>query len=99
MNLDLEFKEKKCVICKKGIIAGQDWVYKTGSSHNLQYFCSWHCLRDYEKNWSKKKGSKVSRREKIIEAIQTGKDAKTIANELHVDRTNVIYWQRKLGVL
>ena len=92
MNVDLEFHEKKCARCGKEFIGGLDWAYRTGKGYNAQLFCSWSCLRAWEKN----KEGKADRREKIIQAINEGKPADVIAKELHVDRTRVVYWQKKL---
>ena len=94
MNLDLELHEKHCIVCNKGIIAGPEWVFLVGSTHNKQYFCSWGCMRKFEKN----RGTKAERRETIQRAISDGMTTEQIVNTYHVDRTNVIYWQKKMGV-
>lgn len=92
MNVELEFHEKKCSKCGKGFIAGPEWAYRHGKGYNALLFCSWGCLRA----WEKSRGSKIDRREQIIQAIYDGKSIEEIVNTLHVDRSNVLYWQRKL---
>ena len=92
MNVELEFHEKQCARCGKEFIGNLDWAYKIGKRYNAIMFCSWSCLRAYEKE----RGSKIDRREKIINALRRGKQVDEIAKELHVDRTNVVYWQKKL---
>lgn len=51
-------QEKTCPMCRNTfIVYGEQWGYKM---HGI-YFCSWHCLRDYENGgdgWWKKEKNK-----------------------------------------
>ena len=53
-----------CPICGKEFHAGADWVYRRGyDEHHRSYFCSWKCIRLYEKQEEEKK---LRRKEKKI---------------------------------
>ena len=49
---------RKCYLCGKPFYIGcaLDWVYKYKEHYNngaykcTNYFCSWHCFREYEKS-------------------------------------------------
>lgn len=54
MKSDLGLREKKCDCCGKTFFLTPDiWVYKKEFAINhkrpMKYFCSWGCLRKYEK--------------------------------------------------
>lgn len=91
---DLMYKERKCHKCGKLFIASspEEWVYKRRINNYPKYFCSWKCLRDYDKNH----GTKAERQEKIIRALEDGIPVEEICKKLDVDRSNVTYWQRKM---
>ena len=91
---EFAYKEKECHMCgKKFIVQSPDqYVYKRLFGRNEKYFCSWGCLR----KWEATRGSKVTRRDKIIDALKDGMSVKEICYKFDVDRTNVVYWQNKL---
>ena len=42
--------KRKCPVCGKKFESGRKYAYKREHRHNnFYYFCSWHCLREYEK--------------------------------------------------
>lgn len=47
--------KRKCPVCGKRFESGKQYAYKREHRHNnFYYFCSWHCLREYEKKGSEK---------------------------------------------
>lgn len=66
-NLD-EYRDKrpatfvhKCEICKRDFLKqSQEWAYVSTTKAGVKAFCSWHCLREYErqKQEQKKRGKK-----------------------------------------
>ena len=89
--------EKTCPICGKTFIPHtEEWVYKRRVTHErTYYFCSWHCLQDFEKNHPKPLA--IEQREKLIELIKKGMGTSDIVRTLGVDRTKVRYWKEKVG--
>lgn len=88
-----EFREKVCVQCKRRFIQqSKDWVYKAYLGSFERVFCSWKCLRAWEKNHD----DKVVRRERIKDEILKGKTVKEIVEELDEDPKLIIYWRDKL---
>ena len=93
MTDELKLREKKCVRCGKILIArDDDYAYKRNIDHKLQYFCSWHCLRD----WEIERGTKIARRERIQQAIRDGLTTSEIAVLLTENRATIDYWRRKM---
>jgi len=46
----------RCPICGKEFHAGADWVYRKGyEERNKTYYCSWKCLRIFEKKTEEEK--------------------------------------------
>lgn len=47
---------KKCVICGKSFYmpCQYDWVYRRYGRNGDKYMCSWHCLREYDKEHERK---------------------------------------------
>ena len=66
--------DTKCKRCKKMFFMplASDWTYKKyrPSGNGLYYFCSWKCLRDYEKDHETKHEKKLKN---IVEAELQGK--------------------------
>ena len=51
-------RERICAICKKPIYVpdAEAWVFKTGYSESRKtYYCSWHCMREAERQKDGKK--------------------------------------------
>ena len=48
--------KRKCPVCGKRFESGVMYAYKREKRHNsYHYFCSWHCLRQFDRN-SRKAG-------------------------------------------
>ena len=88
---NISYQDRKCPMCGKEFFVrdANDWVYK----RNSQYFCSWHCLRNYEKG---SKTRKIDQREKIIQAIRDGLTTREICDLVGVEADKVWYWRDKL---
>ena len=54
-NKTIGLYKHKCKICGNTFESRADYVYKRGSDHNYIWFCSYHCMRNYDRR--KKKGA------------------------------------------
>ena len=84
--------ERKCHICGRVFMYRADWAYKKGMGDGIKLFCSWSCMRKYEK----RKPDRISRTQKIQQALADGLNPKEIADLLAIDSRQVAYWQRKM---
>ena len=85
-------KERKCDVCKKEFIYYPTWVYKRSVGDRLKVFCSWHCLRAFER----KKLHKSEQRDAIIERLIEGETVDEIVKALSCDSRLVYHWKQKL---
>jgi len=85
--------ECKCAICGKEFIKYPTWVYKAGVGYGIKFFCSWGCLRQFEK----KKIGRRDREDKIRQAVADGLTISEIANLMSMDRRSVTYWVEKIA--
>ena len=92
MNTRCSIKDRKCCICSKAFVMRDDWVFKRTSGQRTKYFCSWTCMR----KWDKSHRSMTERKEAVQIAISTGKSVDEIARELNEDKTMVAYWYRRM---
>ena len=47
--------EKECLVCGKAfIVPDEEWVFKCGNQKQHKFFCSWKCMREFEKNGTRK---------------------------------------------
>lgn len=84
-------RARKCDVCKKEFIWHDDWAYKMTSGYKVRMFCSWHCLRDYQRRHESNKQTGKD----IYKAIQDGLNDKEIAELLNVDHSRIAYWRDK----
>ena len=84
--------ERKCDVCKKQFIIHPGWVYKKGVGDGTKVFCSWHCLRNFEK----RKLNKAEQRDAIIDRLIEGETITEIADKLGCDSRQIYYWKKKL---
>ena len=84
--------ERKCPICHKVFIKHDGWVYERKIASKTRSYCSWGCLRQ----WEITHGTKIDRRDKIIQAIHDGLSNREIASLLEEDMTKINYWRKKL---
>lgn len=47
--------EARCPVCRKKYWKGNEWAYKSGYTNRERFFCSWKCLRAWEKDHPEKK--------------------------------------------
>lgn len=85
-------REHKCDCCGKGFILRPNWSFKRGGSDNKKLFCSWSCMR----KWEKSRPTKAEQRAKLIELIMQGKSAAEIVKTENVDYRSVWYWKHKI---
>ena len=93
---ELKYGERICAKCgKEFLIHDGQWAYRANVGSGYKLFCSWHCLRA----WEKEKPTKIDRREKIIGMIMDHPEmtASQIGKELGEEPTTVLYWVRKLS--
>jgi DNA-binding NarL/FixJ family response regulator len=97
MNRDERFDrmEKNCDRCgKEFVMPCGDWAYKRYKGKGVQYFCSWKCIRAYEREHDKPK--KIDERERIIQALADGLSVKEVSTLLDVDTSKVSYWYKRM---
>jgi len=89
-----DFHTKTCANCGKEFIiqSPEEYAYKKYRGRNYLVFCSWSCMRASEKN----SGTKIERREKIIQAIRDGLSNAEIFKLLGEEPGKVDYWRKKL---
>jgi len=94
MKKDPLFNERKCWRCGKPFIVHSynEWAFRREVKHYDRLFCSWSCMKTFDRE----KGSKVDRRDRIIEALKDGLSVNEIVNMLDADRAKVVYWKNKL---
>lgn len=57
--------KRVCAVCGGEIYTTEEWVYKSGVSNNMRWFCSWHCKRAYDREHPEPEyGKKRGRRRK-----------------------------------
>ena len=87
-------QERQCPMCTKLFYADERYAYQMDS----RFFCSWHCLRAYEKDKTaaqgtgKMIGKKASR---IFDLLSIGKTYPEIGQELGIADTTVGYYVSK----
>ena len=84
--------EKQCALCGKEFVVHNEWAYKSSQSDGSMMFCSWSCLQD----WRKGRGTKIERRERIIQAIKDGLTTNEISKLLNEETNTISYWRKKL---
>lgn len=85
-------RERRCPMCKRIFILYEGWVYRRNRGMKELIFCSWKCLREYEKN----DVSPIQRRDMICQAIRDGLTNAEITSLLTVDSRQVDYWRKKI---
>lgn len=90
--MNLFGNERKCEVCGKEFLIRPDWVYKRQAGDGYKVFCSWGCMRE----WEKRKPDRRDQAEKIRQALEDGLTVGEIVRLLSVDRRVVMYWEKKL---
>lgn len=87
--------EKNCERCgKEFVMPCGDWAYKKYKGRGYMYFCSWSCVRAWEKEHDKP--TKIDERERIIQALADGLSVKEVSILLNVDPQKVSYWKKRM---
>lgn len=84
------YVDKKCYLCGKEFVYTDKvgWGYKKGE----KLFCSWKCLRQYEKT----RQFPNEKKEQIRELYHKGIPQKEIAQTLFMSVQSVNYWVTKI---
>lgn len=91
--------QRKCPVCGK-LFWAQDaqWAYKKNvvALNGMAWFCSWKCLRKYEKEKLeiKETGKKMSNRQRVIQSLKDGLNPNEIALLLDISPATVRYYIR-----
>ena len=88
------YNERKCYRCGKVFIVHDpsDWVFRRYLHGTDRFFCSWSCIKAFEEG----RGTKTQRREKVIAMLKDGLTVSEVCKLSGMDRTNVIYWEKKI---
>ena len=86
--------EKACKNCGKEFeMPCGDWAFKKYKGRSILYFCSWKCIRAWEKVHEV---SKIDQRERIIQALSDGLTVKEVSVLVGADPTKVSYWEKRM---
>lgn len=89
-------REKRCEQCGKIFETPcGDWAYKKDRKHGVYWFCTWSCLRKWERE-HKREITKIERRERIIQALTDGLSVKEVSVLLDEDPSKVLYWKQRM---
>ena len=91
--------QRKCPVCGKMFWAHDaQWAYKKYlvSMNGTVWFCSWGCLRRFEKEKPeiKETGKKMSNRQRVIQCLKDGLNPNEIALLLDISPATVRYYIR-----
>lgn len=93
MNETLGLYPRKCKTCGKHFESKREYGWKCRSktySTHCVYFCSYGCMREYEKQYMKQKSIGPTQRQKqFLELLNSGLGVVEIANRLGVTEQRV----------
>ena len=90
---DIDAHTRKCPVCGKEFYANAErWVFLKFINKKRYVFCSWSCMRAFEK----RRGTKADRRERIQQAIRDGLSTNEICDLVGAEKSAVLYWQKKM---
>lgn len=91
--------EKVCAICKKVFYARENmYAYKRGYDNNKKFFCSYGCMRAYDKQEAAKKRSKQNaKKDDILRLRNAGKTRREVASMLGITEDTVEYYDIRYG--
>ena len=91
--------EKKCAICGKKFCVRPEYRYTRGVEKAQKYFCSWHCMREYDKKWVHGGRKPNKAKDDILRLLNEGVEPKDIAEQLKIKLTMVYYYKDQYGGL
>ena len=93
--------ERTCYTCKKHFYAREKYyAYQRGRDKAKKFFCSYSCMRDYDRKEEGKKLSKQSKkRDDIVRLRNAGKTRREVASLLGVTEDMVDYYDHRYGGL
>ena len=87
------YRERECAQCKKRfLMQSSEWVYRKYQQSYERVFCSWTCMRKWEKNHE----NRFVQRDRIIQALEDGLTVKEAAALLDEDPRRISYWKKKM---
>lgn len=83
--------EMKCHCCKKEIytLTPTEWCYRKTNDLRVKYFCSWTCMRAYEKA-EEEKAKGQTRRVKNLKTGEVYEHLTDLKNKTGVSRSKVL---------
>lgn len=87
--------DRKCFMCgKQFLVPNDDYVYKRQKDTKYRYFCSYGCMRKYDREQETRKGRKPSHYiTQIYEMLDDGVSVREIADRLGILQTTVKYYR------
>ena len=95
-------RDKTCPMCGKEFLMKREYAYKREERGKMTFFCSWHCLREYDRKHeghgiAHGQGKDPNRHAKeIMKMLKDGWETSMIMRELRVTKGTVQYYRRKL---
>lgn len=91
--------KKRCPMCEKTyyIDIPDNWAYKGSVAGGIVYYCSWKCLRAYEK-CQKFTAPKplTGRAAQIAKLVKEGLGTTEISKKLGINPATVTYWKGRI---
>ena len=87
--------DRNCHVCGKPfLVRNDDYVYKRQKNTKIFYFCSWSCMRTYDRTEETRKGRQPTHYiNQIYEMLEDGVNAREIADRLGINQTTVKYYR------
>ena len=90
--------EKTCIVCGRVFCITDEWVYVRGSHEQMRYFCSWHCLREYDRTHETIRGKPPSEKKTaILKLRKQGLSYTEISLKLNISEAMVKYYDLNYG--
>ena len=91
---------KRCLVCGKKYFVEilELWAYKRSTAAGTKYFCSWRCLREYDRNQANIEARKVltGRAAQIKAMVNQGLTDAEISKQIGVKESTVYRWRYKI---
>ena len=87
--------ERRCAVCGKRFCARNEYAYTRGKNERKRFFCSWHCLREFDRMGNFTRGKRPNEnKDEIIRLLREGRRTGEIARAVGVSTSIVSYYKK-----